>query len=196
MTGLALVLLLPLWQSTSSLPTLSDDDVEVVNAVIAATILPQHRRLTATALRDILMIDRTAPICVPKRPPARPPGCVSGIVFTRLSKPPRNSRRLFEQHIKTEVAAELAAAFARANAQSAAVQSDRIVGVRFVAPADWNPNVPNATVSRPAYAGENHAIIYASYSCSGGGCGHGWFVLLERNAGTWRVRESAMIWIS
>jgi hypothetical protein len=68
-----------------------------------------------------------------------------------------------------------------------------MVGVKAVEVRDVR--LPFTAFSRPAYGGERRALVYVTYTC-GGGCGQGWLVLLENNGDTWRVSETALIWIA
>ena len=192
MTFLVLLVVILLSSPRQAPATLTAEDIAVLTAAIDHRLRPEYLRLRppASSADSVLrVIDRTPPNCVPGRP-IEPPGCLQSRDVGLLTRTTGN--RMFAAHLTPAIAAELASAFQKANEHASAVPDGRLKNVTLVPAGAPSPQV---VVSRPGYVDGRHALVYLSFVC-GGLCGEGHFILLEKQADIWHVRDVGHLWVS
>ena len=111
----------------STAERMTDDDIAVVVAAIDHSVRAEYLRLRPgprPSDDDLRIIDRTPPNCEPGHP-IEPPGCLLASYTESLTKS-REDARLFAALLKPSIAAELAAAFRKANVQPVSIPDGRI----------------------------------------------------------------------
>ena len=173
--------------SAQATPATTPDDREVVRAVLAQVIRPQVDTLLARpdgwrGSPMVVYLEQTIPTCPNTSGPWGE--CVDeGALVSGVS-------RGWWSH-------DLSIAFAERNGQSVvapALTSTNVLSARYDAtegrrPPDQFPRAAGwLSVSLPAYSGPGLAIIYVDFEC-GAMCCSQWFIVLERAAEGWRVKE-------
>jgi len=184
---LALPLLAVLLSRQVTPPAAIPDDRDVVQAVLTQVIRPQVDTLLARpdgwrGSPLVVYLAQTTPMCPNQSGPWG--DCVedraldTGVGYRWWSH-------------------DLAVAFTKRNIQSVAapgVSSTNVVSARYEPTEGRRPfeQFPTAagwvSVSLPAYSGSTLAIIYVDFQC-GAMCCSEWFILLERAAEGWRVKQ-------
>jgi hypothetical protein len=166
------------------------DDAQVVSAVLAQTVRREVDKLLARpdgwrGSPRVVLLDRTIPMCPDKTGPWQ--SCVDGSALP----PVRESWWT----------PALSDAFRTRNARSVsvpAVKLPNVVSVPYEAasgrrPPDLYPTAAGwVSVSLPAYTQAGQAVLFVDFAC-GAMCCHGWFIVLDRTDGGWRVARQIRV---
>lgn len=166
------------------------DDAMVVSAVLTQTIRREVDRLLARpdgwrGSPLVVLFDRTIPMCPDKTGPWE--SCVDPSTLPPVREPWWNGA--------------LSDAFRTRNAQSVSVPAVRlpnVVSVPYEAAAGRRPpdRYPTAagwvSVSLPVYMESGQALVFVDFAC-GALCCHGWFIVLDRSDGGWRVTRELRV---
>ena len=184
----------------------SADDIGVYEAVLTSIRAQVPLRRSTGGTIDIqppapiLTSDRTLRMCRPETNEFQCGFADNIDAFEGVSKKFRLN--LFEKHLIPARRTELAAAYRARNREPQPFPGIKLEGVVVVPDGDlaafdreWSRSRGSASFSLPAYSSDGLALVYGSYYC-GNLCAYGWFYLLERRDGIWRVLDSATLWMS
>jgi hypothetical protein len=130
-------------------------------------------------------------------------GCLAASIIQYVATPLRDNSMIFDGLLTPAARAALVMSISVRNEQAHLLPSMPASDLSFMEPEQINAfrdradRVPRAyaAFSRPGYSSQGQALVYVTNWC-GGLCGHGWFFLLDRQGGKWRVQARHMIWIS
>ncbi len=180
---------------------IQQDDGLVLRAVLEHTIVPEHRRTNAGA-EPLKVVSETSPLCV--EPPAGQSQCRIPEHWRQFLEP--NAARSWPGVVSDErIRRDLVASLEARNTKSHPLPLSTFPGIGLLdlrkdPPANpldrhYRRKMGASSLSLPGYAGEDHALVYGSYSC-GDLCGYGWLFVLEKLQGQWRVKSATVTVIS
>jgi hypothetical protein len=206
MRGLLAVLAVFLMLPRASGQDATADDVSIYKAVIDHTIRPAVVRtdtVEGVHTPTVLVVNRTLAICQPEQRRPFFLACLKAENIQDFEKPLHSGSAIFDGLVTAPVRTELARSLLSRNDRNYSFPSLGFDDLLLADPEHINgvlSRVPRitrgyASFSRPAYSGQGQTLVYASYLC-GNRCGFGWFFLLEKSSGEWRVQSVYMLWIS